>query len=172
MKSIFEYLKKSKFPEAIEKLRRKKNTVLKSNEANTKKKIKSRNEFDYAKRQFRAILQKNKRFKLITHNFQGKEYQTISRNWSYNEAKNKEKEKKGYNHENIMRKSKSVDEADSNQLSEWLIVPYEWQIPIIFYNSHTNSGSHLRIQPTQAAIIDEGYKWDSMFPDVRDFFYK
>ena len=112
----------------------------------------------------------NKRFKLITHKFQGKEYQKISRNWSYNEAKNKEKDKQGYDHENTRRRSKSVDEADSNKLNEWLIVPYEWQIPIILYNSHTKSGSHLRIQPTQAAITDEGYKWDSMYPDIRDFF--
>ena len=170
MKSILEYLKDSKFPEAIEELRRKKNTALKSNDATTKEKIKARNEFDNAKRQFRAIVQKNKRFKLITHKFQGKEYQTISRNWSYNEAKNKEKDKKGYDHENTRRRSKSVDQSDSNKLNEWLIVSYEWQIPIILYNSHTKSGSHLRIQPTQAAIIDEGYKWDSMYPDIRDFF--
>ena len=126
MKSILEYLKDSKFPEAIEELRRKKNTALKSNDATTKEKIKARNEFDNAKRQFRAIVQKNKRFKLITHKFQGKEYQTISRNWSYNEAKNKEKDKKGYDHENTRRRSKSVDQSDSNKLNEWLIVPYEW----------------------------------------------
>ena len=81
MKSILEYLKDSKFPEAIEELRRRKNTVLKSNDATTNEKIKTRNEFDNGKRQFRAIVQKkNKRFKLITHKFQGKEYQTISRN--------------------------------------------------------------------------------------------
>ena len=89
MKSILEYLKDSKFPEAIEELRRKKNTVLKSNDATTKKKIKARNEFDNARRQFRALVHKDKRFKLITHKFQSKEYQMISRNRNYNEAKNK-----------------------------------------------------------------------------------
>ena len=95
-----EYLKDSKFPEAIEELRRKKDIIIKSNDATTKEKIKARNEFENAKRQFRAIVQKNKRFKLITHKFQGKEYQRISRNWSYNEAKHKEKDKQGYDHEN------------------------------------------------------------------------
>ena len=50
IKSILEYLKDSKFPEAIEELRRKKNTVLKSKDATTKKKIKARNEFDNTKR--------------------------------------------------------------------------------------------------------------------------
>ena len=158
MKSIFEYLKDSKFPEAIKELRREKNTVLKSNDATIKEKIKTKNEYDKAKRQLRAIVQKNKRFKLITHKIQSKEYQKFSRNWSYNEAKNKEKDKQGYDHENKRRRSKSGDEADPNKLSEWLIVPYEWQIPIILYNSHTLSRSHLRTQPTQAAIIDEEYK--------------
>ena len=43
------------------------------------------------------------------------------------------------------------------KLSKWLIIPYEWQIPIILYNFHTKSGSHLRIQPTQTSIIDEEY---------------
>ena len=50
-----------------------------------------------------------------------------------------------------------------------MIVPYEWQIPIILYNFHTKSRSHLRIQPTQSAIIDEGNKLDRMYPDLRDF---
>ena len=91
--SLFWVFKESKFPEAIEELRRK-NTVLKSNDGTTKEKIKERNEFDNAKRQFRAIVQNDKRFKLVTNNFQGKEYQTISIILNYNEAKNKEKEKR------------------------------------------------------------------------------
>ena len=48
IKSILAYLKDSKFPEAIEELRRKKDTVLKSNDATTKEKIKARNEFENA----------------------------------------------------------------------------------------------------------------------------
>ena len=67
MKSFLEYLKDSKFNEAIEELRRKKNTVLKPNHATTKEKIKARNEFDNAKRQFRVIVQNDKHFKLVTH---------------------------------------------------------------------------------------------------------
>ena len=52
-----EYLKDRKLHEAIGELRRKKNTVLKSNNATTKDKIKARNEFDNSKWQFRAIVQ-------------------------------------------------------------------------------------------------------------------
>ena len=52
-----------------------------------------------------------------------------------------------------------------------LIVPFEWQILIILYKYHTKSESHLIIQITQAEIIDEGYKLNSMYQDVRDFFY-
>ena len=122
MKSILEYLKDIKFPEVIEELRRKKNPVLKSNDATTKEKIKVGNEFYNTKRNLRDIVQKDKRFKLVTHKFQSKEYQTISRNWNYNEAKNKEKEKQGYNNENTKRRSKSVNEADSKMLSKWFIV--------------------------------------------------
>ena len=48
IKSILEYLKDIKFPEAIEELK-KKNTYLKSNYATTKEKIKARNEFDNLK---------------------------------------------------------------------------------------------------------------------------
>ena len=49
MKSILEYLKDSKFTEAIKELRRKKNTVLKSNDVTPKEKIKAINEFDNTK---------------------------------------------------------------------------------------------------------------------------
>ena len=52
--------------------------------------MKERNEFDNAKRKFNAIMQNDKRFKLVAHKFQVKEYQTISRNWNYNEENNKE----------------------------------------------------------------------------------
>ena len=72
MKSILEYLKEGKFHEAIEELRRRKNTILNFNYTTCKEKIKARNEFDNAKKQFKAIVQKNMRFKLVTHKFQEK----------------------------------------------------------------------------------------------------
>ena len=49
MKSILEYLKDRKFTEAIKELRRKKNTVLKSNDVTPKEKIKAINELDNTK---------------------------------------------------------------------------------------------------------------------------
>ena len=70
-------------------------------------------------------MQEDKCFKLVAHKFQGKEYLKMSKSWNYNEAKNKEKEKQGYDNESNRRNSKSVDEADYNKLSEWLIVHYE-----------------------------------------------
>ena len=57
-------------------------------------------------------------------------------------------------------------------LSEWLIIPFEWQVPIIIYECHIKAGSHLRINPTQDKIINSGYKWDSMYADVREFVMK
>ena len=74
MKFILEYLTDSKFLEAIEKLRRMKNIALNFNDATTKDKVKARNEFDNTKRQFRAIVQKDKHLKLVTHKFQEIEF--------------------------------------------------------------------------------------------------
>ena len=57
-------------------------------------------------------------------------------------------------------------------LSEWLIIPFKWQVPIIIYECHTKAGSYLRIKPTQNEIINSGYKWDSMYANVREFVMK
>ena len=57
-------------------------------------------------------------------------------------------------------------------LSEWLIIPFEWQVPIIINECHTKAGSHLRIKPTQDEIINSGYKWDSIYANVREFVMK
>ena len=43
---------------------------------------------------------------------------------------------------------------------------------IIIYECHTKAGSHLRIKPTQDEIINSGYKWDSMYANVREFVMK
>ena len=57
-------------------------------------------------------------------------------------------------------------------LSEWLIIPFEWQEPIIIYECHIKAGNHLRIKPTQNEIINSGYKWNNMYADVREFVMK
>ena len=61
---------------------------------------------------------------------------------------------------------------DLESLNELLIVPFEWQIPIIMYDCHTKQGSHLKIDPTWEEIKSSGFKWDSMCSDVRTFWHK
>ena len=72
MKSIFEYLKNNKYPEAIENLRKNKNELIQSKEATKEEKEKSRKIFEAAKRHYRSMIQSGIRFKLVQHEFLGK----------------------------------------------------------------------------------------------------
>ena len=47
-------------------------------------------------------------------------------------------------------------------------MPFEWQV-LIIHECPTKPGCHIRIQPTCNMIIKLGYKWDSMYQDVRRF---
>ena len=46
------------------------------------------------------------------------------------------------------------------------------QVPMIIFQCHTVSGSHLKVKPTCDAIIKEGYKWKSMESDAKKFIYR
>ena len=71
LKSIFEYLKNNKYPEAIENLRKNKNELTQSKEATKEEKEKSRKIFEAAKRHYRSMIQSGIRFKLVQHEFLG-----------------------------------------------------------------------------------------------------
>ena len=174
LKSIFEYLKNNKYPEAIENLRKNKNELTQSKEATKEEKEKSRKIFEAAKRHYRSMIQSGIRFKLVQHEFLGKKYETLSRNWFSNKLENKNTQhvKNRQEEDKPKRRSKSIDIINSNPINEWLIIPYEWQVPIIIYDCHTKSRSHLRIQPTYNEIINAGYKWENMQNDVREFVLK
>ena len=72
----------------------------------------------------------------------------------------------------ILREGLSLDNQNRDSINEWLIMPFEWQIPIIIYEWHAKTGSHLKIQATLDQILAEGYKWDSIYSDVRNFWFK
>ena len=72
----------------------------------------------------------------------------------------------------LKRISNSFVDKDLESLDEWLIVPFEWHIPIIIYDCHTKQGSHLKIEPTWEEIKASGFKWDCMYSDVRTFWHK
>ena len=87
---------------------------------------------------------------------------SVKRNWTHAINKNEDKE-------NIKRRSLSLDNQDRDSINLWLIIPFEWQISIIIYEWHVKTGSHLKIQATLDQILAEGYKWDSIYGDVRNF---
>ena len=49
----------------------------------------------------------------------------LKRNWTH-AIKNED-------NEDIKRMSRSLDNQDRDSINEWLIIPLEWQIPIIIY---------------------------------------
>ena len=42
--------------------------------------------------------------------------------------------RKNKDNEDIKRRSRSLDNQDRDFIDEWLIIPFEWQIPIIIYD--------------------------------------
>ena len=83
---------------------------------------------------------------------------------SYNQERWRQKD--------IKRRSRSLDNQDRDSINEWLIIPYEWQIPIIIYERHVKTRSHLKIRATLDHILAEEYKWDSIYSDVKNFWFK
>ena len=48
----------------------------------------------------------------------------------------------------LKKRFNSFVNKDFESLDEWLIVPFELQIPIIIYYYHKEQGSYLKIKPT------------------------
>ena len=46
------------------------------------------------------------------------------------------------------------------------------KITIIIYEWHVKTWSHLKIQATLDQILAEGYKWDSIYGNARNFCFK
>ena len=125
-------------------------------------KRKATSKLDDAKRHIRNLVKKDIKHKLCEYELNGKKVYLLKRKWTHTIKKN---EDNGY----IKRRSRSLDIQDRDSINEWLIIPFEWQIPIIIYEWHVKTGSHLKIQATLDQILAEGYKWDSIYGDVRNF---
>ena len=164
LKSILEYLKNGKYPEGIEEIKRKKNEIIAKNESTKKLKRNATTKLDDAKRHFRNK-KKDIKHKLCEYELNGKKYISLKRNWTHAIKKNED-------NEDIKRRSRSLDNQDRDFINEWLIIPFEWQISIIIYEWHVKTGSHLKIQATLDHILAGGYKWDSIYGDVRNFWFK
>ena len=94
-----------------------------------------------------------------------KKYISLKRNCIHAIKKNKD-------NEDIKRRSRSLDNQDRDSINELLIIPFKLQIPIIIYEWHVKTGSHLKIQATLDQILEEGYEWDSIYDDVKHFWFK
>ena len=73
----------------------------------------------------------------------------LKRNWTHAIKKNED-------NEDIKRRSRSLDSQKRDFINEWLTISFEWQIPIIIYEWHVKTGSHLKILATLDQILTEG----------------
>ena len=89
----------------------------------------------------------------------------LKKNWTHVIKKNED-------NEDIKRRSRSLDNQDKDSINEWLIISFEWQTPIIIYEWHVKTGNHLKIQATLDQIMAEEYKWDRIYGDIRNFWFK
>ena len=121
---------------------------------------------------FRLLVKKETRFKITEFEFNSRKYTSLLRNWSHTNKHEEVIENEDCINKGLKRRSNSFVDKDLESLGEWLIVPFEWQIPIIIYDCHTKQGSHLKIEPTWEEIKASGFKWDCMYSDVRTFWHK
>ena len=97
---------------------------------------------------FRLLVKKETRFKITEFEFNSRKYTSLLRNWSHTNKHEEVIENEDCINKGLKRRSNSFVDKDLESLGEWLIVPFEWQIPIIIYDCHTKQGSHLKIEPT------------------------
>ena len=95
--------------------------------------------FEVTERYYNSLVWSGVRFKLVKHEFLGKKYETLPRNWSKNKLSNKNV-KHAKNVNNPKLRSKFIDIICNSPINEWLRTPYKWQAPIILYDCHTKLG--------------------------------
>ena len=142
-------MKNGKYPEGIKEMRRKKNEIIAKIESTKKLKRKATTKLDDAKRHFRNLVKKDIKHKLCEYELNWKKVYLLKKHWTHAIKKNED-------NEDIKRRSRSLDNQDRDFINEWLIIPFEWQIPIIIYEWHKKTGSHLKIQASLDQILVDG----------------
>ena len=104
--------------------------------------------FDDAKSHFRLLVKKETRYRINKFELNSRKYTSLLRNWSHTNRLEEVIENEDCINKGMKRISNSSVDKDLKSLVEWLIVSYEWQIPIIKYDCHTKQRSHLKIEPT------------------------
>ena len=120
--------------------------------------FKVKNERKCRKKNFRSIVMKDKRFKVIKGVVNKKEGVYLYKKWNYSSNKNQ-----------ISDDKVEQNKIESNQSEDWLVIPYSYEINDIIYQAHTSAGSHLSIQKTLEEIRKIGYRWENYESYVRQF---
>ena len=110
------------------------------------------------KKNFRSIVMKDKRFKVVKGVVNKKERVYLYKNWNYCSNKNQ-----------ISDDKVEQNKIESNQSEDWLVIPYSYEINDIIYQAHTSAGSHLSIQKTLEEIRKIGYRWENYESYERQF---
>ena len=118
--------------------------------------------FDNDKRHFRLLVKKRNKVRITEFELNSKKYTSLLRNWSHTSKSEEVIKNEDCINKGLKRRSNSFVDKDLESLNELLIVPFEWQIPIIMYDCHTKQGSHLKIDPTWEKIKASGFKWNSI----------
>ena len=99
------------------------------------------------KRHFRLLVKKETRYRITEFELNSRKYTSLLRNWSHTNKPKKVIGNEDCINKGLKRRSNSFVDKDPESLNEWIIVPFEWQIPIIMYDCHTKQGSHHKIEP-------------------------
>ena len=88
------------------------------------------------KHNFREIVRKNQRYKLVST----EKIKLLYRNWNWHLEKKDIKKL-------IKRKSRSQSPKRKTVLEDWYIIPEVCNAKELIYNAHTSHGSHLKVYP-------------------------
>ena len=118
----------------------------------------------YLKSNFREIVRKNQRNKLVSTE-KNEKIKLLYRNWNWHLEKKKIFKK-------LKRNSRSQSSKRKTVLEDWYIIPEVSEAKELIYNAHTSHGSHLKVDPTYKEVLKSWYRWDNMLYNIRDFYFK
>ena len=117
----------------------------------------------YLKSNFREIVRKNQRNKLVSTEKKWKDKAIVQELAPWKKIKIFKK---------LKRNSRSQSSKRKTVLEDWYIIPEVSEAKELIYNAHTSHGSHLKVDPTYKEVLKSWYRWDNMLNNIRDFYFK
>ena len=93
------------------------------------------------------LVKKETRNRITEFELNSIKYTSLLKNWSHTNKPEEVIENEDYINKCLKRRSNPFVDKDLESLDEWLIVPFELQIPIIIYDCHTKQDGHHKIEP-------------------------